>query len=182
MLKFYLRTSVMVVIALVILAISPTITKKTDQAETVQVPSITAQTQQKNVMVASVVAKKDDRAERLEKYFRINNSPFASYSVNFIEVADKYDLDWTLLPAIANLESQLGKQIPAYSYNSYGWNNGNYRFQSWSDANDQVALGLRTRYVPVGEVTAYRIGRMYAANPNWAARVTKYQNIILNFN
>lgn len=128
-----------------------------------------------NKMVVIIVAKEDDRALRLAKYFRAKGSPFTPYAKDFITIADKYNIDWTLLPAIANLESQLGKQIPTNSYNPYGWNNGKYRFASWVAATETVAKALRTRYVPSGEITANRIGRTYATSPTWASRVNKYQ-------
>lgn len=126
-------------------------------------------------MVVTIIAAKDNRAERLEQYFAAKNSPFKGKAGNFVEVADKYDIDWTLLPAIANLESQLGKQVPAYSNNPYGWNNGKYQFASWENANEVVAKALRTRYAPTGQITPFRIGKMYAASPTWAERVAKYQ-------
>lgn len=180
MLKFYFRTAALVAILLIVMVVSPTISNSS-ATEAVESPQITLPEKPKNVMVATVVAAKDNRADRLERYFAIKGSPFAGKGSNFITVADKYDLDWTLLPAIANLESQLGKQVPAFSYNPYGWNNGKYRFGSWENANEVVANGLRTRYAPTGTITPYRIGRMYAASPTWAVRVAKYQLELSNF-
>ena len=180
MLKFYLRTFALVAIVLFVIAISPTIEKATT-TEAVAQPEISTASKPQYVMVATVVATKDNRAERLEKYFAANSSPFVGKAENFITVADKYDLDWTLLPAIAKLESQLGKQVPAFSFNPYGWNNGKYRFANWETANEIVANGLRTRYAPTGTITPFRIGRMYAASPTWAVRVAKYQLEISNF-
>ena len=178
--KFYLRTFALIAIVLFIIAISPTIENSTStQADTK--PQISIPSKPQYVMVATVVATKDNRAERLENYFAAKTSPFAGKAENFVAVADKYDIDWTLLPAIANLESQLGEQVPAFSYNPYGWNNGNYRFGSWEAANEIVANGLRTRYAPTGIITPSRIGRMYAASPTWAVRVAKYQLEISNF-
>ncbi|HSX58544.1 MAG TPA: hypothetical protein VLE47_04750 [Candidatus Saccharimonadales bacterium] len=179
MLKVYLRTAALLVTVLVVMAGSPTISKnQTSEADTV--PQISQNPQPQTAMVVSVVAQKDNRVERLEKYFRANASPFSGKAQNFIDVADKYDLDWTLLPSIANLESQLGKAVPAYSYNPYGWNNGSYHFASWEQANEIVANGLRTRYAPTGVITPWRIGRSYAASPTWAIRVAGYQQIILS--
>ncbi len=176
MLKFISRTFALIAIVLLAIAISPTISHSQNQTKAVKAPqALATKTPVADVMVVDVVAAKDNRADRLQAYFAAKNSPFTPYAQNFIDVADKYDLDWTLLPAIANVESQLGKQIPGGSFNPYGWNNGNYRFLSWENANEVVANGLRTRYAPTGLVTPYRIGRMYAASPTWAVRVAKYQ-------
>lgn len=182
MLKFISRTFALIAIALFILALSPTISNKADGKNVVARPqTLVSKIPSVDVMVVAVVAAKDNRAEKLAAYFEAKGSPFTPYSKNFVAVADKYDLDWTLLPAIANLESQLGIQIPGNSYNPYGWNNGKFYFQSWADANEIVANALRTRYAPTGEVTSFRIGKMYAASPTWATRVAKNQLEILNW-
>ncbi len=182
MLKFISRTFALVAIVLLAIVISPTISNSTPSTQAVETPAaLGTQTQNPDVIVIDVVAAKDDRVDRLAKYFAAKASPFTPYAPNFIEVADRYDLDWTLLPAIANLESQLGKMIPAGSFNPYGWNNGNFKFGSWENANETVANGLRTRYAPSGEITPFRIGKMYAASPTWAVRVAKYQADIRAF-
>jgi hypothetical protein len=148
------------------------------RTKAVEKPQISEPTNTRVVMVATAIAMKDDRAEKLDAYFKVKGSPFYGKGKNFVEVADKYDLDWTLLPAIANLESQLGKAIPVGSFNPYGWNNGKYRFASWEAANETVANGLRTRYAPTGAITPARIGSRYAESPTWAVRVAKYQSEI----
>ena len=181
MLKTYGRFTALFAIVLFIIATSPTISNDSQATAVGKQPQISKPTNSKNVMVSTVVAKKDDRAERLDSYFGAKGSPFAGKGANFITVADKYDIDWTLLPAIANLESQLGKAVPAYSFNPYGWNNGKYHFGSWENANEVVANGLRTRYAPTGVITPARIGRMYAASPTWATRVARYQFEIAKF-
>lgn len=181
MLKQNARFTALFAAIVFIAAINPTISNSSTPEAEIR-PQISQSTNTSQVIVGAVVAKKDDRAERLDRYFAAKNSPFSGKGSNFVEVADKYDIDWTLLPAIANLESQLGKAVPAFSHNPYGWNNGKYRFASWEHANETVANGLRTRYAPIGVITPYRIGRMYAANPTWAARVAKYQLEIVNFN
>ena len=95
-----------------------------------------------------------------------------------VAIADKYNLNWKLLPAIAGVESQYGQVIPLGSYNPYGWNNGATYFKDWSQATEVVASGIRTRYLPSGEVTPYKIGPTYAANPAWANHVANYMRQI----
>jgi hypothetical protein len=165
------------------LAISPTITKhflaKLDQQKTVNAYQPTLQPE--NVMVVSVVAKPDDRATRLKKFLRSQASPMAGDAEALVKIADKYGLDWTFLPAIAALESQYGKMIPTGSFNPYGWNNGRASFASFADASEEVASGIRSRYQPEGEVTAWGIGSRYAASKTWAVRVVAYQEQIARF-
>lgn len=182
MFKFISRTFALVTIVLLALVLSPTISNSQKQNQTVEIPQASAnKTPSTDVLLSTIVEAKDSRADSLTAYFAAKGSPFTPYAQNFIEVADRYELDWTLLPAIANLESQLGKQIPGGSFNPYGWNNGAFRFVSWENANEVVASGLRSRYAPTGEVTPFRIGKMYAASPTWAVRVAKYQAEIANF-
>ncbi len=178
MTKLRIRISVMVLITAAILATSPTISKgestQTPQSEEVIVIS---KTEGYN-FTAEIKAKKDDRAVLLKKFLKKNSSPMANDATKLIKIADKYNLDWKLLPAIAGVESQYGNMIPSGSYNPYGWNNGKAYFQNWSDASETVASGIRTRYVSTGLVTPYIIGPSYAANPAWATHVTNYMHQI----
>jgi membrane-bound lytic murein transglycosylase B len=116
----------------------------------------------------------DDRALRLEKYLDGRKSPMAKIAPDFIEIADKYNLDWKLLPAIAGVESTFGRYTPG-NYNPYGWNNAKTGFANWQQATETVARGLRTLYVREGEITPAKIGRKYAPpTPSWASRVGRF--------
>ena len=123
----------------------------------------------------SAVKPTDERVRALESYLERYNSPLAPYASDFIENADKYQLDWKLLPAIAGLESGFGKQIPPYSYNAWGWGiygNSVLRFASWSEAISTISKGLREGYLRDNpESNPYMIGPTYAASPTWAVRV-----------
>src|ERR1700694_4821648 len=52
-----------------------------------------------------VIVQEDKRVEILKQFFSKKDSPLANYSKFFIETADKYGLDWTLMPAISGMES-----------------------------------------------------------------------------
>ena len=58
----------------------------------------------------------DGKTELLRQYLEWQNSPLASHASTFIEVAEKYNLPWTLLPAICGRESTFGKKIPENSF------------------------------------------------------------------
>jgi hypothetical protein len=49
------------------------------------------------------------------------------------------------------------------------------------EATEVVASGIRTRYAPFGEVSAYFIGPKYAGDKLWASKVTRYQREIASF-
>ena len=124
----------------------------------------------------------DARVDQLEAYLEKHRSPLASYASIFIEVADRYQLDWKLVPAITGVESTFGKQIPFNSYNAYGWANGTYRFKSWEESITHVSQYLKEKYVDRGLDTPYKIGPVYAPpSKTWAGKVIFFMNQIESF-
>lgn len=127
----------------------------------------------------------DQRVNILEAYLNKYNSPLAPEAVNFVGAADKYDIDWKFVAAIAGNESTFGKHIPApTSYNAWGW--GVYGtqaiyFKSWKDGIYTVSEGLRMHYYNKGLTNTYSIARVYAASPTWAAHVTFFLNDMEKF-
>lgn len=127
----------------------------------------------------------DYRVKILHDYLAKENSPLATYAAEFVSTADKYNLDWRLVAAISGVESTFGKEIPADSYNAWGW--GVYgdnviRFSSWKDGIDTISQGLRDRYINQwGGKDIYQIGSMYAASPAWAGHVVYYMDNIQNY-
>ncbi len=124
----------------------------------------------------------DKRAEILKDYLTKYNSPLAPYAQTFIDEADKYDLDWKLVPAIAGVESYFGQMIPTYSYN--GWGFGVYgdnvlRFASWEEGIATLNKSLRERYMNErGATNVYEIGSTYAADRQWANKVQRFMDEI----
>lgn len=127
----------------------------------------------------------DSRVRILEEYLKQYNSPLVSQAKTFVEIADKYNLDWKLVAAISGVESTFGKQIPYQSFNGWGWGiygDNMIRFSSWEEGIETVSEGLRNRYINKwGAQDVYSIGRFYAASPTWAQRVTYFMNSIDKF-
>ncbi len=114
----------------------------------------------------------DKRVATLENFLEKYDSPLAPYSEVFIATADKYNLDWRLIPAITGVESTFGKRIPYNSFNAYGWANGEYRFTSWEESIEIVGEALRTKYEDKGAVSINQIARRYAPpSSTWAGKV-----------
>lgn len=121
----------------------------------------------------------DRRVAKLEKFLESYHSPLVEYADVFIESADKYGLDWKLVPAITGVESTFGRQIPANSYNAYGWANGAYSFKSWEESINHVSQALKEKYVDRGLDTPYRMGPVYAPpSKTWAYKVVSFMNQI----
>lgn len=131
----------------------------------------------------------DGKASLLREYLEWQNSPLAPYAQTFIDVAQKYDLPWTLLPSICGKESTFGKQIPYESYNCWGWGiygDQSLGFGSWEEAIDTVGKGLREDYFNIGVDTVPEIEYMYtpqSANSHhaWRDGVEYFQWEIVNF-
>lgn len=124
----------------------------------------------------------DRRVAILYTFLSGYNSSLKEYSFDVVKAADKYDLDWRLLPAISGVESTFGRQIPENSYNAWGWGiygNNIIRFASYPDAIETISKGLRENYIDRwGAKNTYQIGRFYAASPTWAQRVVYFMEKI----
>ncbi len=106
----------------------------------------------------------DARAANLKIFLRKYNSDLYDHADKIIEVSDRYEFDYRLLPAIAMQESNLCRVIPDDSYNCWGW--GIYgttvtRFDSYDDAIETVAKGIKKNYIDQGLVTASAIMKKY---------------------
>lgn len=121
----------------------------------------------------------DYRVLILRKYLDSHNSPLTDSSEHFVAYADKYQLDWRMVAAISGVESTFGKRIPKNSYNAYGWNNGNYYFESWEDSIEVVSKTLRQKYYDRGATSINQIARRYAPpSSTWAWKVEYFMDKI----
>ena len=85
----------------------------------------------------------DSRVKILAEYLKSQDSPLAANASDFVDYADKYNLDWKLVAAISGVESTFGKAIPKSSYNGWGWGvygNNVIRFASWKDGIDRKSV------------------------------------------
>lgn len=90
--------------------------------------------------VISVPKVVDTRAARINSYFGTWDLPLAHHGVFMVEMADKYNLDWRLLPAIAMRESTGGK-FACYN-NPFGWGSCKIKFDSFEEAIETLARNL----------------------------------------
>ncbi|MBI3385485.1 glucosaminidase domain-containing protein [Candidatus Gottesmanbacteria bacterium] len=130
---------------------------------------------------------KDTRAQRLEAYLASHDSPLTQDADFFVSEADRLNIDWKLVAAIAGVESTFGKQIPTGSYNAWGWGVftgalDGVHFTGWRDGITQVSEGLKTNYFDKGAKTIYDVGWIYAANGNsWGNHVQFFLDQIDKF-
>jgi len=121
------------------------------------------------------------KAQKIELFFRVNrnNAPLADYAEKFVEVANKYGLDYRLLPAIATIESSGGKNN-FRKYNAWGW--GNKSFSSFEEGIEIVGKGLKNNYIEKGMDTVEEIAPIYCPPnyKNWTRSVNQFMNEIEN--
>lgn len=137
---------------------------------------------QKNSETSQEVEKKDARSKIIENFFKGYNSPLTDLSDMFITIADKYSLDYRLLPSIAMQESNGGRKVIKNSNNPFGY--GIYgglviRFESWEAAIERVGKALREDYLNLGLKTPIQIMAKYTPpslgkGGTWAKGVSNF--------
>lgn len=118
----------------------------------------------------------DPRVQALVNLLSQHNSPLLPYAEDFVKSANKYGVDWRLLPAISGVESSFGKRLVADSYNAYGWGQGYVYFSNWEEGIEKVNQALKEKYIDRGAETVNKIGPIYAEDPNWSTKVNSFVN------
>lgn len=127
--------------------------------------SVLSTTEDRNLPeVSSEIQTGDARPIIIKQYLQKYDSELEPYSQEIVNVSDKYELDFRLLVAIAQQESNLCKRIPENSHNCWGF--GIYgdkvlRFSSYSEAFERVAATLKKDYIDKGLTTPEKIMAKY---------------------
>ena len=121
----------------------------------------------------------DARGEILKNYLAAYSSPLLPFANYIVDRADTYGIDFRLITAIAQQESNLCKVIPDNSFNCWGWgihSKGTLGFASFEEGIDVVSKGLKTEYIDKGYVTPEQIMSKYTplSNGSWAYGVNKF--------
>ncbi len=90
---------------------------------------------------------KDRRLAFLRNFFEQGNCPAAKLAPIFLEAADRYALDWRLLPSLSFVETSGGKA--ARNNNLFGWDSGRAAFSS-------AAAGIRSVAAYLSQSALYR--------------------------
>ncbi|MEO7292077.1 MAG: hypothetical protein ABIW34_03180 [Ginsengibacter sp.] len=125
--------------------------------------------------------KEDARIQALDEFFAQYKSPLEGYGKKIVDEADKNNIDYRLLPAIAMQESTLCKKIIKNSFNCWGF--GIYggkvtRFENYDEAIRIITSTLSKKYVQKGFVKIDDIVTKYTPSDTgkWAGVV----NMIMN--
>lgn len=98
------------------------------------------------ILSSKINTAKVNRVVVLEKFLKKYNSPLAPEAKSFVESADRYGLDWRLLPSISGIESGFGKHLIPETYNPFGWGSGEIPFKSYAHCIETVAKSLGRRF------------------------------------
>lgn len=131
--------------------------------------------------VSTTIESADARPQIIKNYLTAYNSPLVPYAGLLVHTADKYNLDFRLITAIAQQESNLCKIIPPDSYNCWGWgihSKGTLGFSSFEEGIETVSQGLRMEYLNKGYSTVEEIMSKYtpSSNGSWANGVNTFMS------
>jgi len=102
---------------------------------------ITEQIEEKNALLQEQKTK----AAKIDAYFGKYNLPAEGYGMAMVTAADKYGLDWRLIPALAKLETTGGKHVcknPKGANNWFGWGSCRISFNSVEESFEVIARNL----------------------------------------
>jgi len=132
--------------------------------------------------IKSAVQMADARAIIIANFLKRHDSPLKPYDYfgsNLVEIADRYNLDYRLLPAIMMQESNLCKSIPPGSYNCLGFGihaRGTLGFETYEAGFDRAAREIKENYIDIGLTTPEEIMTKYtpSSNGSWAFSVNQW--------
>jgi hypothetical protein len=127
----------------------------------------------------------DARPLIIKNYLSRYKSPLFPYWRFIFDTSIKYGLDYRLLVAIAQQESNLCKKIPKDSYNCWGWgihSRGTFRCNSFSECIEIVAKGIKKDYIDKGYKTPEQIMKKYTplSDGSWALGVRQFMEEMEN--
>jgi hypothetical protein len=129
----------------------------------------------------------DGRVVLLENFMK--KTPLAQYAQHIVSEADRLNIDYRIIPAIAMCESNLGKRIPSSdSYNAWGiavytGTNSGATFKNWNEAITWVSEYIHTKYIQKNLIDIKDIGAIYAppsveTGHSWANCVENFMRSI----
>jgi hypothetical protein len=124
----------------------------------------------------------DARIQIVSNFLARHESPLQPYDEwgrKLVAIADKYGVDFRLLPAIAMQESNLCKVIPPDTHNCLGFgihSKGTLAFDTFEDSFDRAARELKKNYIDEGRTTPEDIMHKYTphSDGSWANSVDQW--------
>ncbi|HJZ05093.1 hypothetical protein A2634_04450 [Candidatus Amesbacteria bacterium RIFCSPHIGHO2_01_FULL_48_32] len=164
LISFFTLTPVVLITSAYILYTQPFSTPPQVLSLSTQNPAVIATSTDPAPSTFASFSVRDARPVIIRRYLHEYDSPLEPHSEYLVEISDKYLLDYRLLVAIAQQESNLCKKIPADSHNCWGF--GIYgdkvtRFDNYPQAIETVASTLKKNYIDHGLNTPEEIMAKY---------------------
>ena len=135
------------------------------------------------------ISAEDARPEILRQFLEAHDSPIAAYARTIVTASDARQIDYRLITAIAMCESNLGKKMPANSYNAWGYGvytgeSSGAEFANWEHGIEVMAEYLSTKFYSQGLTTPEAIGPIYAppsvyTGNSWAKCVRSFMDELI---
>lgn len=133
--------------------------------------------------VSTTVDIGDARVPIVANFLRRHSAPLDadSFAKTIVTIADKYGVDFRLLPAISMQESNLCKSIPPGTYNCLGFGINEHQtmgFDSYEANFDRAARILKQNYINQGLTTPEQIMHKYTpkSDGSWASSVNQWMS------
>ena len=112
-------------------------------------------------------------AQQIDNYFRAKKMPLVGYGSKMIEISDKYNLDWRLLPAISVRETSGGLHM--CKGNPFGWGSCKIGFKTVNESIEIVGNRLGTLPIYKDKTTYKKLyyynGTVVKAYPNEVIKI-----------
>lgn len=85
-----------------------------------------------------------ERAAKIDAFYIAKGDlPLAGHGLAFVQAADKYNIDWRLVPAMGLIESTGGKfACKKATYSAFGWGSCKINFSSYEESIDVISKNL----------------------------------------
>ena len=155
------------------------------------IPSATVVITQSDVTEDSVITTQEDevreeRAGEIDALLAKYDSPLEGYGMKFVLEAEKNEIDWRLLPAIAGVESTFGRHACKKAKNSFlGYGSCKMDFKSVDDAIEKVSASLggnneNTAHHYEGKGTVGILKKYNSVIPTYTNKVVRIMKMIDN--
>ena len=128
------------------------------------------------------------RADQIDAFYTQRNVPLAGYGTVMVNDADKYGIDWKIVPAIAYMESTGGQHAcPGKhgqpSYNAFGYGGCTISFKSYNEAIDTVSRDIAGLIPSTASYFAGKsVGQIIDAYNPPAVAPTYHKNVLWTMN
>jgi hypothetical protein len=158
-------------------------TEQTAQIQQAEADSLASTNNPEVKGVQTIVETEDSRAAVIANFLERHKSPMVPYDYygqQLVEIADRYNLDFRLLPAISMQESNLCRNTHSEApHNCLGFGiheRGTLDFDTYEAGFERAGKELRAYYINQGRITPEQIMKKYtpSSDGSWANSVNQW--------